>query len=74
MREVVWVASWDVLFFATPCLAILVWSFSRLDRLISAIRDEENAAVTEFQRPAWDVEPPAFRAEISSGYPGISHP
>jgi hypothetical protein len=56
MREVVWIAGWDMLIWAIPCLGILLWSFYRLDRLISAIRDEEAAAGTVCERPVWDVE------------------
>ena len=56
MREVVWVAGWDVLVWAIPCLGILLWSFYRLDRLIRTIRNEETAAGARAERPLWDVE------------------
>jgi hypothetical protein len=56
MREVVWVAGWDVLFYVVPCLGILLFSFYRLDRLISAVRNEENAAGAGSERAGWDVE------------------
>ena len=57
MREVFLQAGWDVLLFAVPFLAMLLISFSRLNRLISAIQDEEKASWSEFERPAWDLDP-----------------
>ncbi len=74
MREVVLVAGWDVLFCAIPCLGILLFSFYRLDRLISAVRNEEQAADTGSERPAWDVEQENVPIEVRSGYAGVGHP
>jgi len=56
MREVFWQAGWDVLFFAVPVLGMLLVSFSRLNRLITTVQNEESASHSRFGPPHWDMD------------------
>jgi hypothetical protein len=56
MYEVVIEAGWDVLLFAIPFVGMLLMSFSRLGRLIAAVKNEERASYSGFERPVWDMD------------------
>lgn len=49
MRELVFEVSWDALLFALPILGMLLIGFSRLDRLIFAVRDQDQSADCAFE-------------------------
>lgn len=56
MHRVILEASLDVILFAVPLLAVLVPGFSRLNRLIASVKNEERGMDYGFEAPAWNPD------------------
>ena len=64
MHRVLLEVGWDVILFAIPLFAVLVPGFSRLNRLIASVKNEERGTDFGFESPAWDTDADRRPVEI----------